>query len=133
MRYRWRFKILKTSDELPTSAHPGMGYVYVLGRHEDGPVKVGVSVYPRKRVKELECANGGVFRLIWLSPECWNYPTIEAYLHDRMRSYRTHGEWFTVPFHLTVQMAEDMKYRRQPYKQRLAELAKAAEKVKPIG
>ena len=122
MLYRRKFVVLKSSDQLPTQADSGYGYLYIIGRSPEGPVKIGISINPRKRVKDLESAGGAKIKLIWLSPLCSNFLAIETDLHERLQDFRMHGEWFDVPFQPLVEYGERIKYKRRTKAQHAAEL-----------
>lgn len=72
-----------------------IAYVYVIGR-EDGPVKVGYSVNPEDRIKELQ--SGAAFKLeIFHLAEAKNRKhayTIEHDFHAVFSAKRLFGEWF---------------------------------------
>lgn len=58
-----------------------------------GPIKIGTSVNPPKRVREFAC--GSPYR-VFLVGTLPGGRTEELALHRRFRSHRTHGEWFSV-------------------------------------
>lgn len=125
-------KTYNRSDDMPNDEYDGLGYVYIIGRSQTGPVKVGISRNARKRVKELECAGGERFSFIWVSSQCFNYIQREKDLHEHMKDFRSVGEWFKVPFHIAVQVARLYSYKGLSRFKRVEALRDAANKVRPV-
>lgn len=121
-------RLYYSSEDLPSNG----SRVYVIGKSPEGPIKVGIAINPRKRVMELECANGIRFPAIWISPVCLNAGRVEILLHARMDRYRLVGEWFTIPFYIAVGMAAQCKYERVSRYARVRALAEIAARLKPI-
>jgi len=77
------------------------GYVYIIGTKELPLFKIGVSVSPDKRLKQLQASSPATL-FIWYvfdsdieSHPKWlaNYKE-ESDLHIELANYRAHGEWF---------------------------------------
>jgi hypothetical protein len=73
------------------------GHVYIL-ESEEGPVKIGISGDPEKRVREISLASGRRFTRVFISPKVSRNAEIEAMLHQRFKEHRRPGEWFDVRF-----------------------------------
>lgn len=68
-------------------------YVYLIRNEETGNYKIGVSVNPRKRIKQLQTGSGEELQLIESFRS--RYPRrIENALHQKYRHLRRSGEWF---------------------------------------
>lgn len=107
-------KVVTDSALLPYGIVAGYGYVYVVGKHEHGPTKIGITTNARKRVIDLENANGERFRHIWVSDRCSNFAAIEKQLHEKFSKYRTVGEWFFMPFALGMDAAAECQFDLMP-------------------
>lgn len=66
--------------------------LYFIQDGDDGPVKIGLSTQPAKRLSYLQVGNPRTLRLI----ACWpdSDPDEERELHDFLRGERISGEWF---------------------------------------
>lgn len=114
------------STDLPSDEDPGYGYLYVIGKAETGPCKIGIAVNARRRIAALENANGMRFPCLWLSPLCANYKELEGLCHERLNQWRQIGEWFDVTFaNLTDAIATNLEFDPCPGPDH-AELAKWA-------
>ncbi|MER6522564.1 GIY-YIG nuclease family protein [Streptomyces sp. NPDC001553] len=75
-----------------TSSTPdGVSYVYVIGSAGSTRVKIGTSVSPEKRLKELQTGNPNRLEVLWHTP---GGRELEAQLHQVFAEYRGEGEWF---------------------------------------
>ncbi|MEU2834963.1 GIY-YIG nuclease family protein [Streptomyces lavendulae] len=75
-----------------TSSTPGgVPYVYVIGSSGSTRVKIGTSVSPDKRLKELQTGNPDRLEVLWHTP---GGRELEARLHQAFAAHRTEGEWF---------------------------------------
>jgi len=66
-------------------------WVYVIGSPVVRPVKIGVSDDPEKRLSDLQTGSPVPLVLLW---QVHGGQRLEAMLHERFATYRTHGEWF---------------------------------------
>lgn len=69
---------------------PVAGYVYLI--HEDGDYKIGHSVNPLARLREVGRAGAALVHVI---PSAWP-DRIESELHARFDAVRGDGEWFAL-------------------------------------
>lgn len=119
-----RGTVYSSSAATPEAAEPGKGYVYVAAKKGDGPIKVGMATNARRRLQDLENANGQRFPLIWISPACTDFRAVEQLVHQHMRPARLLGEWFDMPFDLAILMTKDVwsgrKLSRTRFSQRVA-------------
>ncbi|USD58807.1 GIY-YIG nuclease family protein [Vibrio sp. SCSIO 43140] len=67
------------------------GEVVYLMANEFGMVKIGVSVHPEKRVRQLTNASGKVFRFPHVGSTARQ---VEQDMHYLLGGMRTCGEWF---------------------------------------
>lgn len=81
------------------------GHVYVFGS-EEGPVKIGISVNPASRLREITCRSGRDLSKVFISPEMSCYQAIEKYLHGVFARSRRPGEWFDIDFDEAVSELE---------------------------
>lgn len=66
-------------------------YAYAIQAGEGGPVKIGVSKDPARRLRELQKANAEKLRGL----AAWRVLGLEeAQLHEEYAELRIHGEWF---------------------------------------
>jgi hypothetical protein len=75
-----------------------MSKIYIAQADEDGPVKIGVSDDPERRIAELQIGNAVKIVLVgffvcgsWLIAR-----TLEASVHAALAAFRLSGEWFSV-------------------------------------
>lgn len=131
MGQNWRGGPSK-SDELPTGPGVNGSFVYLIGRAEEGPTKIGISATPRKRVKSIETSLGERFDFLWASDECMNAQAIEASLLEKLRQHRTIGEWVALPFQFVVEIVSREKFVAPDYKAHQERLRRASNKIRPI-
>jgi|GEM_PF-5585144 len=70
---------------------PKEDFVYFLQAGETGPIKIGTSQNPRKRIASLRTATAEELRVLKIVK---GSKTLETTLHDRFTSIRKRGEWF---------------------------------------
>jgi Meiotically up-regulated gene 113 len=81
---------------LPTFFMPqtdSSGYVYCIYNRDMGVCKIGYSIDPMKRLKEIQTGFPYPLKLVWMQEGDTNY---ERELHNRFEHYRTYGEWFKI-------------------------------------
>ncbi len=66
-------------------------FVYVIGPPGSGRVKIGTSLNPQKRLKELQTGNPDRLEVLWAAP---GGRDLESALHRTFSAYRIEGEWF---------------------------------------
>lgn len=69
-------------------------YVYAV-QDVEGNVKIGISVDPERRVKELNLGNSCQLKLIFTKNATGSRYHSETELHGRCSQYRIRSEWFT--------------------------------------
>lgn len=88
---------------------PGVGpahsdsVVYFVQSTAGGPVKIGWSASPERRVKDLECGSPFPLRILAMIP---GNATTEGALHKRFAAHRLRGEWFAPHTDLLEYIAE---------------------------
>jgi len=65
--------------------------VYVIGSADMAPVKIGVTISPQSRLKQLQPGAMARLEVLWTTP---GDTTLERTLHARFDEYRVYGEWF---------------------------------------
>lgn len=76
----------------PTRPTPAPRQIYFIQSVGGGPIKIGVSDDPRRRLADLQVGSPAVLRLIGTAA---GDQRREAALHRRLAEHRLHGEWFT--------------------------------------
>ncbi|MGV2914699.1 GIY-YIG nuclease family protein [Streptomyces alfalfae] len=90
--------------------------VYVIGPDAGQTVKIGFSNRVPHRLRQIQAMSPLKLDILWSTPGDRN---LEGILHERFRSHRSHGEWFTFPEALDpvrcVQNVVDvLQYARRP-------------------
>lgn len=65
--------------------------LYFIQAGDDGPIKIGIAVHPKTRLKELQTGNPHKLRLLGVVAGGVKF---EQQLHWELRAHRMHGEWF---------------------------------------
>ena len=66
-------------------------YLYIIQSDLTGMIKIGRSINPQKRLKQLQTGNPNKLKLIALfENQGWK----EKILHERLSTFRLEGEWF---------------------------------------
>jgi hypothetical protein len=73
------------------SAIPRVPSVYFLLSHDASMAKIGKSMRPRARIREIRHMNPHVVSVLLTIP---GYTHVEAWCHGRFGHLRSHGEWF---------------------------------------
>lgn len=83
-----------------TELPPSM-FLYIAKNTSTGNLKVGISVNPSRRLKELQVGCDGRLELV-ATVSAENGFQSESATHKRLSSHRIHGEWFSasVPYAL---------------------------------
>lgn len=86
-----------------------IGWVYIIRAGEDGPIKIGWSRTPARRLIDLQGAHSETLWIMGLIPGSMEY---EKELHKRFAKMRLRGEWFradrTLPHLLQLLMDEGL-------------------------
>jgi hypothetical protein len=69
------------------------GYLYIIQLGETNVYKIGISVNPNRRLKELKSKSPVPLRIIYQNFG-HDYESIEKYFHWVFRKKRVRGEWF---------------------------------------
>lgn len=78
-------------DDLTCYANHAPGYTYAL-RSVNGLIKIGSSMQPVERIKDIQSVNGSPIELLGLCHDA----LVEQVLHIRHSAHRAHGEWFEI-------------------------------------
>lgn len=66
-------------------------YIYFIQSEIGGPIKIGITVHPRKRLKEMQAVNPFELRFVALQRGTFFE---EKQYHKQFANQRLHGEWF---------------------------------------
>jgi len=83
----------------PARGKPVSQWVYFVARGDK--VKIGTSVNPTKRIRDLECAGGSAFDQVVLTP---GRQALESRYHRQFAEHRLVGEWFTLAQPIRLEM-----------------------------
>lgn len=73
-------------------------YVYVIGQVDGcGPVKIGCSLNPNKRLEAIQTGHPAELCIKLTVPALGYANRLENYLHDKLAKYWMRGEWFQFP------------------------------------
>jgi hypothetical protein len=70
-------------------------FIYFIQHGENGPVKIGLSIEPVKRIRKLQTGNP---RDLFLRHVVPGDLSVEQQLHDRFEPARIRGEWFGLEY-----------------------------------
>ena len=85
-----------------------MKYVYLIQSLEDGYYKIGVSIHPKKRIKQLQTGNSSELKLIE-SYQTEHAHKVERALQRRYSYLKKEGEWFDLSIKEDVTFLSDCK------------------------
>ena len=68
-------------------------HVYFMRNKENGNIKIGASIHPKKRKKEIQRLIGKPIEILKIISA--GGFKMEKKLHSKFREYNIHGEWFT--------------------------------------
>lgn len=97
-------------------------YIYVIAVLEDGPVKIGFSKSPDKRLRQLQTGQADVLRLFHSEPiELDKVHLMEQVVHRENRHRKIKGEWFNMSVedailevrHAMIRFEEEVETRSQ--------------------
>jgi hypothetical protein len=72
-------------------------YLYVIAAHPEGPVKLGMSANPEKRLRQLQTGHAEPLSLFHVEPiEAARCRLFERLLHRDIGCHRKQGEWFAL-------------------------------------
>jgi len=70
--------------------------VYIIQAGDNGPIKIGESSNPCKRLRELQVGNHKILELIWTYDGKYS----ELEIHNELHQYKIYGEWFEYNNHV---------------------------------
>ncbi len=71
-----------------------MSFLYFLQEEADGPIKIGHSAWPWRRLQKLQCGNHRLLRFLVVAAAPHS-KDVERTLQRELRSHHIFGEWFT--------------------------------------
>lgn len=86
----YALELLDKHDKLPKRQKP-KGYVYFIQGQCGGAIKIGYSLCPEKRLRELQTGYPDTLMILLMIP---GTESTEAALHRQFESSRLKGEWF---------------------------------------
>lgn len=69
--------------------------LYIIGASRDGPLKIGISVNPETRRRELQTGHPNRLHIYWRVPNT-HAAVVEDIAHRILDRWRLAGEWFDV-------------------------------------
>ncbi len=88
--------------EMDVSDLPPDRYVYVAREQVSGRYKIGISINPVERVKQLNIGNPELLELVHYYQACESGYLSEKMAHDLYEAHRLKGEWFDNAIDLTL-------------------------------
>lgn len=83
--------------EIPTGEKYGKkGCVYIVKNNQSGKVKIGKSIDPELRIKNIKNISGSSTDILFVSKPMYGYSELETELHKRYSDDRRIGEWFAI-------------------------------------
>jgi len=74
-----------------------MSYIYVICEKDKSPVKIGFSVDPHKRLKQLQTGHPSILTLHHFEEvEDGSVKVLERIIHKENKHNRVSGEWFNL-------------------------------------
>ncbi len=96
-----------------------MKYIYLIQSLENSYYKIGVSIHPNKRIKELQTGNSSKLKLIEMYQSEFAHK-IEKSLQNRYAHLKKEGEWFDLSLENEVsfkkecqQIEENIKFLKK--------------------
>lgn len=100
--------------EIKSAKDSNGGYVYVI-LTSDKTVKVGKTINPYKRFKQIENSSGKEIINWNISNLCANYSDIEENLHKKLKPYNLKGEWYDYSFEKISELLQKYKFEKVKY------------------
>lgn len=91
--FAWEYQVLlaeRFGRERPAVRQKGRSWVYFIGA-QSGPIKIGHSQSPEKRIFEMQCGNPDK---LFLYGKFRGGQPLEQRLHRKLAAHRVRGEWF---------------------------------------
>lgn len=92
LSFRWLFESMRDK-----TFNDKIGYIY-LCENSLGKVKIGRSVNPKIRLKNIETQGNLTITNYYISPLIKQHITLEANLHRIFKEKKEKGEWFDIKF-----------------------------------
>ncbi len=88
-------------------------HIYVISVNENGPVKIGSSKNPNRRLKQLQTANCSSLILYYQTEITYdlNIKKLEKLIHKDINYLRTKGEWFNINVNKAISVIEHAMIR----------------------
>jgi hypothetical protein len=67
--------------------------LYLIQAGQDGPIKIGLAVSVKKRLKQLQTGNHNRLKIVGIVRNC--KPELETSVHRELHNFRINGEWFS--------------------------------------
>ncbi|RYD62476.1 MAG: hypothetical protein EOP83_14485 [Verrucomicrobiaceae bacterium] len=72
-----------------------ISFIYVISARPEGPCKIGLSLTPEKRLRQLQTGHPERLHLYHtMEVDTPKVALLEKIIHKTIRYKRTHGEWF---------------------------------------
>jgi hypothetical protein len=87
------------------------GFIYFIRRRSGVRIKIGFSIDPANRVKELQVGSDDNLEVLAILPAS---RADEGKMHEQFRDLRKIGEWFEPSFDLFIEILKARKSHKQP-------------------
>lgn len=99
-------------------------YLYVIGPKE-GPYKLGFSVNPKKRTKQLQTGMNLDIEVFYMKEvEKTIVKFLEKLLHKEIKRYRIRGEWYNLTLEEAIAEVDFIVIRYESYGEDLEHIVK---------
>ena len=72
-------------------------FLYIIGYDKEGPVKIGISNKPERRLKQLQTGQDKQLVLFHVEEAVAKHaPVLERFVHAQIAHRRRSGEWFDI-------------------------------------
>ncbi len=89
-------------------------YIYAIASSPDGPTKIGISIHPEKRVRQLQTGRDDALKLFHKEPVPRSRAQLmEGVIHRENRHRRLKGEWFSISVEQAIQEIKHCMIRHE--------------------
>jgi T5orf172 domain len=90
-----------------------MNFIYVISANESGPCKIGISIDPNRRLKQLQTGHEEILFVHHTEPVI-DAKLYEGLLHKTMNYKRKRGEWFNMSVKESIDYIKFILIKYQP-------------------
>lgn len=105
-----------------------ISYIYAIASSPDGPTKIGISVHPARRVRQLQTGRSDILTVYYQEPiPAEKAQLMERVIHRENRHLRLKGEWFEMPVEAAIQEIKHSMIRFESEVETLASIRRVDE------